>query len=125
MFENVPREEMEDDPDFQPSAGYPAEIRAGPTDEGIRIDSFKIRWDVHSPAPEWVPQPTVGWDRVESVDHPDDIACTELQKVRSARINSYMRCRFCNQVKPPEWMHDEPPAWVVPKVSRRRPLTFH
>lgn len=107
LIHDLPREKRESDPDFEASEGYPEELRAEVTAEGIRIDRFGIVWPNPGAAgPNWTPERFLTWDDLGATNDPDHLVADELREVRRKRIRSYRPCRICHKINPSEWMLD-------------------
>ena len=105
LIAEIPREQRESDPAFQPSHGYPDEVRVEAIEHGILISSFRKEWRLPSlPVDTWVPHVVVRWADLD--DAGDDLLRDALHDVRRKRIRSYQRCSYCQGIIAPETMFD-------------------
>lgn len=107
LIEQLPRERRESDPAFEPSIGYPNEVRAEVQRSGIAIYSCRPRWSgVAALEVDWQEEALIPWEQIEAAGDPEELVAQALREARRKRIRSYRRCRSCRAIKAPEWMHD-------------------
>jgi hypothetical protein len=106
LIAELPRSKRENDPVFEPSIGYPAEVLAAIEGAGISIQRCKPGWgNVGHLVLQWTEDSFLSWDEVNGEAGEEKLR-DALQSAHTKRIASYRRCHTCSSINPPEWMND-------------------
>ena len=101
------REETQLDGDLNLVGGDPGEVIVRINGNKVSIAVFSIRWDgPGEPTVRPKQLATLNWKRL-----PSATTMMTLHGLISAAIeirrSKYRKCEKCEEIKPPEWMHDE------------------
>ena len=101
------REETQLDGSLVIVGGDPGEVIVRINGTKVSIAVFSIRWDgPGEPTVRPKQLATLNWKRL-----PSSTTMTTLHGLISAAIeirrSKYRKCEKCEEIKPPEWMHDE------------------
>jgi hypothetical protein len=87
--------------------GDPGEVVVRLTDDVLTVSEFAVEWQgPHTPVTRPVELGRVHWAWLPGVEAMSVLNAL-IEAARRSRRAKYRRCGACEQVKPPEWMHDE------------------
>jgi hypothetical protein len=86
--------------------GDPGEVVVRLTDAVLTVSEFAVEWPgPGTPATRPVELGRIHWQWLPGVEAMR-VLLALIEAARQSRLLKYRRCSVCEQVKPPEWMHD-------------------